>query len=172
MICCTFCMVQLSMFLRLVLSPVVFSNLYFLCRVSTRHLDSCPPRDMILWVLEFNDEGVIFMQSFSVSVHPDEQRRNSRDGYNSFAEFNMSTGGDVYLIKIKTEMKKHKVLFATSHANKGLNRTHAFTIPRCKNKKITCKLACVASVFNRVIARKLERKQKRGYCFFALVPAF
>ena len=91
MICCTFCMVQLSMFLRLVLSPVVFSNLYFLCRVSTRHLDSCPPRDMILWVLEFNDEGVIFMQSFSVSVHPDEQRRNSRDGYNSFAEFSMST---------------------------------------------------------------------------------
>ena len=36
-----------------------------------------PPRDMILWVLEFNDEGVIFLQSFSVSVHPDEQRRNS-----------------------------------------------------------------------------------------------
>ena len=50
-----------------------------------------PPRDMILWVLEFNDEGVIFLQSFSVSVHPDEQRRNSRDGYNSFAEFSMST---------------------------------------------------------------------------------
>ena len=84
-------MVQLSMFLRLVLCPEVFSNLYFLRRVSTRHLDSCPPRDMILWVLEFNDEGVIFPQSFSVSVHPDEQRRNSRDGYNSFAEFSMST---------------------------------------------------------------------------------
>ena len=77
-------------------------------------------------------------------------------------------GANVYLIKIKTEMKKHKVLFATSHANKGLNRTHAFTIPRCKNKKITCKLACVASVFNRVIARKLERKQKKGYCFLPL----
>ena len=31
-------------------------------------------------------------------------------------------------------------------------------------------LACVASVSNRVIARKLERKQKK--VFFALVPAF
>ena len=39
-------------------------------------------------------------------------------------------------------------------------------------------LACVASVFNRVIARKLERKQKKlrlprhSFFFFALVPAF
>ena len=42
-------------------------------------------------------------------------------------------------------------------------------------------LACVASVSNRVIARKLERKQKKNFplpllrhsfFFFALVPAF
>ena len=40
-------------------------------------------------------------------------------------------------------------------------------------------LACVASVCNQVIARKLEREQKKGgrgrgihFFFFAVVPAF
>ena len=38
-------------------------------------------------------------------------------------------------------------------------------------------VACVASISNRVIARKLERKQKKpspspSFIFFALVPAF
>ena len=34
-------------------------------------------------------------------------------------------------------------------------------------------IACVASVSNRVIARKLERKQKKGWkCFFCSCPSF
>ena len=44
-----------------------------------------------------------------------------------------------------------------------------------RNESITLAskfLACVASVSNRVIARKLERKQKKGWIFFALAPAF
>ena len=36
------------------------------------------PRDMILWVLEFNVERVIFLQSFSVSVHPDAGRATAK----------------------------------------------------------------------------------------------
>ena len=33
-------------------------------------------------------------------------------------------------------------------------------------------VACVASVSNRVIARKLERKQKKGFLFFCSCPSF
>lgn len=96
---------------------------------------------MILWALEFNVERVIFLRSFSVSVHPDAGRATAKQPrrLQQFSEFKMSTGGEgggnVYLIKIKTEMKKHKVLFATSHANKGLNRTHHLQFHGVRTKK-------------------------------------
>lgn len=76
---------------------------------------------------------------FQSILTPGEQRRNSRDGYNSFQNSiclpGGRGGGNVYLIKIKTEMKKHKVLFATSHANKGLNRTHHLQFHGVRTKK-------------------------------------
>ena len=44
-------------------------------------------------------------------------------------------------------------------------------VARRKRKDTTAGVACVASVSNRVIARKLERKQKKKKVD-ALVPAF
>ena len=48
----------------------------------------------------------------------------------------------------------------------------AFRARLCVKNEVP-EVACVASVSNRVIARKLERKQKtKKKFFFALVPAF
>ena len=54
-----------------------------------------------------------------------------------------------------------------------VSRVFSYSAPELE-KNLRTRLACVASVANRVIARKLERKRKTKRCplFFALVPTF